>query len=81
MKLVEICLFFFFFGWLAISSIFSQTETNLMKHERKVVLDKVMNIEYRHPAGFTVDSLPVCLDLESMMIMILVVTEMRIIIM
>jgi len=51
--------------WMAIGPIFSQTETSWMKHEKRMILDKVMNIEFFTPTGFIGDSLAVCLDWDN----------------
>ena len=55
-------LFFILFSWLMITPLFSQTETDWMKHKKRIILDKVMNMEYTHPAGFIGDSTLIGLD-------------------
>ena len=40
----------------------SQAGISWMKYDKRIILDKVMNIEYSHPEGFLGDSVFVCLD-------------------
>ena len=43
-------------GWLAVNPIFSQDEIDWMKSDKRIILDRVMNMEYSHPKGFLSDS-------------------------
>ena len=44
------------FCWLIINPLFSQEETNWMNFDKRMALDKVMNMEYTHPEGFIGDN-------------------------
>ena len=57
----KVYLLFVFFSWLMITPLFSQIETSWMKRDRRIILDKVMNMEYSHPAGYVGDSLYNCI--------------------
>ena len=61
MKTIRI-IFFVIICVLIVAPIFSQTDINWMKHKKRIILDKVLNIEFIHPEGFIGDSLLMCLD-------------------
>ena len=56
MRSIKFCFTVFFIG-LIIYPVFSQQdETSWMKYDKRIILDKVMNVEYSHPEGFIGDS-------------------------
>ena len=63
MKTIRIIFLVLFCG-VIVAPIFSQTDISWMKHEKRIILDKVMNIEFIHPEGFIGDSLLMCLDID-----------------
>ena len=65
MKTIRI-IFLVLFCVVIVAPVFSQTDMSWMKHDKRIILDKVMNIEYTHPKGFIGDSLFICLDSDQL---------------
>ena len=54
------------FCWLIIIPAFSQAETGWIRFGERTILDRVMNMEYSHPAGFLGDSTKIlCSEITS----------------